>query len=212
MPMDREERIEQLQRETEEHKASIAAREAARERDPIAYDDFVMREGRAGLRFRTQENTAPALPTYVEMYHDRNDPSHKFLVHNLDARAEFNQKGWDEWVKGHIKNSLTSERTEVLDQVARTVAEFTSQYIHEKMQPLRTEIDNLKRALAERDERARAIAEVKREAAGERVEREALQLSSALAARDAKIAALEERLQMLLRFLSVSGYDLQRGM
>jgi septal ring factor EnvC (AmiA/AmiB activator) len=141
--MDREERIAQLQAEVEEHRASIAEREAARERG-----EYVEREGH-GLQYRTQENTAPELPTYVQLYHDADNPEHKFLVHDIDAHNEFNRKGWDEWVQAHIKNSLANERTEVLDQVARTVAEFTSQYVFQKLQPLTRELGVLRNENAE---------------------------------------------------------------
>jgi hypothetical protein len=119
-----------------------------------------------------------------------------------------NAEAWERWLRGH----LNIERAEIFNTVAEQMAEFASEYVGEKLQPLRSEIADLRRTLAERDERTKALGELRHELAGERVEREALQLSSALAARDAKIAALEDRLQMLLKFLNVSGYDLPRGM
>jgi hypothetical protein len=115
---------------------------------------------------------------------------------------------WNKWIDGRLE----TERAEVLDIITKAMGEFASEYTHEKLAPLKAEIADLKRTLVEREERVKAIAEVKRELVGERVEREALQLSAALAARDARIAGLEDRLQMLLRFLSLSGYDLPRGM
>ena len=75
---------------------------------------------------------------------------------------------------------------------------------------LKARIAELKRTLQEREERATAIAEAKRQHAGERVEHEALRLSAALALRDQRIELLEEKLAMLLRFLSLS-HDLPEG-
>jgi hypothetical protein len=128
--IERMERIDQLKTEVEEHKASIADRQASRERG-----EYVEREARdAGLRFRTQENTAPVL------YHNATD---------IDAQNAEREKDWDRWVRAHIENSLANERTEVLDQVARTVAEFTSQYVFQKLQPLTRELGVLRNENAE---------------------------------------------------------------
>jgi hypothetical protein len=74
---------------------------------------------------------------------------------------------------------------------------------------LKARIAELKRTLEEREERATAIAEAKRQHAGERVEHEALRLSAALAVRDQRIELLEQKLAMLLRFLSLS-HDLPK--
>ena len=124
----------------------------------------------------------------------------------LDTAADWS--AWQAWLDGHL-NVL---RSEMMEAVAEGMAEFASTYVAERLAPLQSEIAALKHVLQERDERAKALGELKHELAGERVEREALQLSAALVARDAKIAALEDKLQMLLRFLSLQGVDLPRGM
>jgi hypothetical protein len=138
---------------------------ACREHDRLMARDqseSVQREGLAGLRYRDQESTAPAKPTYVELYHDAADPEHKFLVHNLDAHAEFNQKGWDAWVEAHLSNA----KAEWLEDLTRAVGEVIS---HE-----RGVRDHM---LAERD---RTIAELR----AELVECKGM-LTSALTALDA---------------------------
>jgi hypothetical protein len=136
-------------------------------RDEVAaacreHDRLVQREGFAGLRHRTQESAAPAKPTYVELYHDVDDPEHKYLVHDVDAHNEFNRKNWDAWVEAHLAN----ERSEVIDIVTKTVGEVVS---HER--------GVRDRKLEERD---RAIAELR----AENVELKGL-VSSALATLDA---------------------------
>jgi hypothetical protein len=211
-PLERMARINQLRIEADEGRARIAEREAARERDPIAYDDYVMREGRdAGLHYRTQENTAPVKPTYVEMYHDVDDPTHKYLVHNISEHNEVNRKGWDDWVKAH----LAIERKGLIAALERDVAEVVTNLRDEIRADrdageakLRREITELQRVVAEHEERRAAVAEVRKEYAG--VERE--RLESALAQRDARINALEERMQILLRFLSLTGIDPPKGL
>jgi hypothetical protein len=107
---------------------------------------------------------------------------------------------------------LANERAETVELLTKTLGEFAVEFARQEVAPLKTEIAELRRTLVERDERAHAVAEAKRQHAGERVEYEALQLSAALAARDAKIEKLETQIRMLCSFLSVGGYDLPKGL
>jgi hypothetical protein len=149
-PVERLDRIEQLKAEADEGRERIAEREAARERDPIAYDNFlrsqrVEREaGDLSLVFKTREDALAPVP-----------------APDTDAA---NAEGWDRWLRGH----LSIERAVVLDQVARTVAEFASQYVYEKLQPLRRELADVK---AENVEVKRMLGEAMRRCA--KVEEEA---------------------------------------
>jgi hypothetical protein len=60
-------------------------------------------------------------------------------------------------------------------------------------------------------ERTQYINELRRDVASVQVKLQNKEIDAALAERDAKISAIEERLQMLLRFLSISGVDPPRG-
>jgi hypothetical protein len=199
MNAERAARIQQLQGDVDQHRENIRQREEARAQNPILMDEYIRGEqqtapvqrdvGQAGLQYRVTETAA--VTATAEPF-------------EMDAESSARWNGW-------LDKRFEVERRENFDIIARQMAEFVSEYLHQKLQPLRTEIGDLRRDLAARDERARALGEVKRELAGERVEREALQLASALAARDAKIEKLEEKLGMLLRFLSLQGYDLPKG-
>jgi hypothetical protein len=221
--LERLNRIAELKQKADAGRARIAARVAAREADPFSEIEQLLADRRltkdendlgytrpvraslvrksdpGGLLYRITDNNAPASDRGAD-----DGPSDT----DIDAENARNQKGWDDWIAAHLRN----ERGALLDMVTEAVAEFTSGYVSEKLQPLRTEIADLKRALAEREQRAAAISEVKKQYAGERLERDALQLSSALALRDARIAALEDRLQMLLRFLSLSDINPPKGL
>jgi hypothetical protein len=196
--MDTRERIEELRAQAAEHRANIARRQAEREADPGKMQDYLMGEETTSSReeVRTKKSSDAGL-----VFKQRDDA---LVAATTDAE---NQAGWDLWLRRHLDN----ERAEIFEAVAREMAEFACEYVCEKLAPLKTEIADLRRALQEREERAAAIAEVKKQYAGERVEHEALQLAAALAVRDAKIEKLEAQLGMLLRFLNVSGFDLPRG-
>jgi hypothetical protein len=199
MPDERAARIRELQGQADEHRENIAEREDARAQNPILMHEYIRAEqqtapvqrdvGQAELLYRVTETVSAPVQTADVM----------------DAET---QAKWDNWVKAHLAN----ERAEVIDQVTRIVAEFTSEYTFQKLQPLRTEIADLKRTLQERDERAHALSELKREFQGERTEHQALQLAAALAMRDHRIDALEERVQTLMRFMSLAGIDPPKGL
>jgi len=70
----------------------------------------------------------------------------------------------------------------------------------------------LRNLFQQREERATAVAEVRREHMGERAELERQRFATALAERDAKIEKLEMQMKMLCSFLSVGGYDLPKGL
>jgi hypothetical protein len=128
-PLERLERINQLRVEADEGRARIAEREAERERDPIAYDDFLRAEHDSYV-------ARESLPGEL-IYKDRRDALVTAGTGDTDA---VNAEGWDRWLRGH----LNIERAAVLDQVARTVAEFASGYVHEKLQPLTRELADVK--------------------------------------------------------------------
>jgi hypothetical protein len=110
---------------------------ASREHDRLMVHDrepvggpYVRREGSAGLLYREHEENAPAPAPAI-------DSAPFTAVGDESAR---NAAAWDAWVRGHI----AAERAEVFDQMGKVVAEFTSGYIFEKLQPLTREIASLK--------------------------------------------------------------------
>jgi hypothetical protein len=106
----------------------------AQDREP-AGGPYVRKEGPAGLLYREHENNAPApAPT--------TDSAPFTAVADESAR---NAAAWDAWVRGHI----AAERAEVFDQMGKVVAEFTSGYVFERLQPLTREIASLKGENAE---------------------------------------------------------------
>jgi hypothetical protein len=200
--MDASERIahiQQLQREADEGRERIRRRQEERESNPELEHDFIMAEAAETQRRAPVQREAPA---GALVYRERHDA----LVTVPEANADWSQ--WEAWLDGHLEVL----RSEVADSVARAIGLVIASTRKEIEAKFKAEIADLRRAVAERDERAKALADVKREFASERAEREALQLSAALAARDARITALEDRLQMLLRFLSLSGIDPPRGL
>jgi hypothetical protein len=206
----------------------------AHAREPVG-GPYVRREGPAGLLYREHEESAPAPASAT-------DSALFTAVADESAR---NAAAWDAWVRGHIE----VERAEIFDQMGKVVAEFTSGYVFERLQPLTREIAGLKGENAElrgmlgsaltaldavrksaeaihrerqdekRDfairnqviaERSDRIAQLQRENFESRSALAQAQLSQAFGQRDARIERIEERMQMLLRFLSLS-VDLPRG-
>jgi hypothetical protein len=189
--MDRLERIAQLKAEAKEHRANIAEREAARERDPVAMHDYLLVQrdaGRAELLYRVTE-TAPT-----------SSPDVDYDAANTDAE---NQKGWDLWIRRH----LDIERRGLLDALERDMAEILAK-LHAQREAgeaaLRREITELRRELQHAEDRRVAVAEVRRQFAGELDQQR-------LAERDTRIASLEQRLDMLARFLSLQGLEPPQG-
>jgi len=62
-----------------------------------------------------------------------------------DDDSERNADGWNQWIAVHLAN----ERAEVIDIITRTVGQFASEYVHEKLAPLNREIASLKGENAE---------------------------------------------------------------
>jgi hypothetical protein len=211
MPVDRSERsdmIDRLRAETDEARERIAEREAERERDPIKMDDY--------LRSKRDDRSAFERRRYV----DREAPSGELAYRTtenalqptpaLDADAA-NAEGWDRWIKAH----LAIERKGLIEAIEQDVGEVVARLRAERdvgETQLRRQITELRCTLQEREERAAALVEVRKELVLERGERERTQLEAALAQRDARINALEERMQILLRFLSLSGIDPPKGL
>jgi hypothetical protein len=197
-------RIDQLQAEIVEGHARIRQRQEQRAADPCLEQDWLM--GDAPSRLEGQggapvQREGPA----GDLVYRRTEDALQPAAGAMDAA---NAEGWNRWVKAHLAN----ERAEIIELLIQALGEFGVEFTREKVAPLEAKIADLRRTLQERDERTKAIAEIKREVAGERVEREALQLSAALAVRDAKIEKLETQIRMLCSFLSVSGVDLPKGL
>jgi hypothetical protein len=204
--MDRNERldrIDELRRQADEGRARIAEREAERERDPIAMDNYLRGEREAAAA--AEQGTLVQRRADEGLIHRTVDNA---LVTVPEGAVPSDDDDWNRWFSQGFANHFEPERIALLDRVAEGMAEFVSGYLREEMQPLKTEIAELKRALMEREERATAIAEVRKQYVGlERQRQEA-----ELAARDTRIAALEQRVEMLLKFLSLTGLDLPKGL
>jgi hypothetical protein len=188
--MDRLTRIDELRRENDEARERIRQRQEARERDPIAMHDHLMVQrdvGRAGLLYRVTETETPS-------------PAADGDAANTDAE---NQKGWDLWIRRH----LDIERKGLLDALERDMADILAK-LHAQREAgeaaLRREITELRRELQHAEDRRVAVAEVRRQFTGELDQQR-------LAERDVRIASLEQRLDMLARFLSLQGLEPPKG-
>jgi hypothetical protein len=197
-------RIQRLQAEVEAHCADIAAREDARAQNPILMHDYLRSEREAApapqpqpplqreassadLVFKTTENALAPVQTPVTM----------------DAKT---QEPWDAWLLAHLRN----ERTDLLDGLEKGLCEMMDAVRADREAgdaAVRRELTELRRELAASEERRAAVAEVRKQFAG--VERE--RLESTLALRDARIAALEQRMDTLMRFMSLQGYEPPKG-
>jgi hypothetical protein len=211
MAMTREERaelIERLARENAEARERIEALRLKREENPFEYDlaDRRLTDDPSDLHFSAAvQEKAEGGPPVAKSNGDG-------LVYRMGPEnalapvpaADTDWSGWEAWMQGH----LDILRQEMSAAVSKALGIVTV----ETRRELRAEIEELRSALREREERASAIAEVKRQYEGERVEHEALRLSSALAARDAKIETLEQKLALLCRFLSLGEHKLPEGL
>jgi hypothetical protein len=203
---ERLDRIDELKASNDQLHAERDGRARARELDPFAYDDYL----------RAERSAEPERGAYVQR-----ESSQAGLVFKTNSNALVpvstadddtqNEHAWNLWIRRH----LDVERRGLLDALERDMGDTVATLRAERTADtaaLRRELTELRRALQERDERSRALGELKHELAGERVEREALQLSAALAVRDAKIEKLEMQVRMLCQFLSVGGLDLPKGL
>jgi hypothetical protein len=143
--MDRIERLEMIERlkaEADEGRQRIAEREQARESDVLAFDDWVRSEPQASppvqksdgapdLLYRTNENAL------VTAGHNGGTP--------FTATGDEDWSGWENW----LQTRMVAERREVLNQVAKIVGEFASEYVHGKLVPLKREIADLRTENAE---------------------------------------------------------------
>ena len=194
---ERLDRIDELKASNDQLHAESDGRARARELDPFAYDDYLRAErsaepergayvqresSQAGLVFKTNSNALVPVPA-------------------ADADTQ-NEQAWNLWIRRH----LDVERKGLLDALERDMADTVATLRTERnadTAALRRELTELRRTMQEREERAAAVAEVRKQYVG--LERQ--QLQTELASRDTRITALEERLQMLLRFLSINGLD-----
>jgi hypothetical protein len=183
--MDRNERldlIDQLQHAADEGRAEIARREAERGADPIAYDNF--------LRAERQ---------YEEKRAASDDVIYKEFHGNMQPAPEDNQAGWERWIAAHLK----IERQAMLTIISEVVGDA--------LQKLQGDIADIKTTQQSQREKADTLAEVKTKAA--EVERQ--RVENTLDARDVKLNArlerLEGQLDALCKYLSVTGYNLPKG-
>jgi len=194
---ERLDRIDELKASNDQLHAERDGRARARELDPFAYDDYLRAErsaepergayvqresSQAGLVFKTNSNALVPVPA-------------------ADADTQ-NEQAWNLWIRRH----LDVERKGLLDALERDMADTVATLRTERnadTAALRRELTELRRTMQEREDRAAAVAEVRKQYVG--LERQ--QLQTELASRDTRITALEERLQMLLRFLSINGLD-----
>jgi hypothetical protein len=186
--MDRLTRIDELRREADEARENIRQRQEARECDPSAMHDYLMVQrdaGRTGLLYRVTE-TAPTPAPAADV--------------DVDA---VNTEGWDKWLKAH----LTIERRGLIEALEQDVGEIAARLRAEREAgeaALRREITELRRELQYAEDRRVAVAEVRRQFTGELDQQR-------LAERDSRIASLEQRMDMLLRFLSLQGIEPPQG-
>ena len=131
----------------------------------------------------------------------------------LLAASAPEQDGFD--LQGWLDHHLANEREAMLDGVAEfvvTMLDRERDAFSRQLAEQRREITELRNLFQQREERATAVAEVRREHMGERAELERQRFATALAERDAKIEKLEMQMKMLCSFLSVGGYDLPKGL
>jgi hypothetical protein len=101
----------------------------AKDQQPIESPPMRRDARDAGLLFRITEDALVPVAAAVAVPSTAAD----------DENAK-NAADWDRWVKAY----LAIERTEVLDQVARIVGQFASEYVFEKLQPLTRELGVLR--------------------------------------------------------------------
>jgi hypothetical protein len=198
--MDRLERIAQLKAEADEARENIRQRQEARERDPSAMHDYLMAQTQRSAPVQRDVGHAELLYRVTETA-----PTHIPAADGDAANAE-SWDNWDKWLKAH----LTIERRGLIAALEQDVGEIAARLRTEREAgeaALRREITELRRDLTAREERAVAVAEVRKQYVG--LERE--RLETELASRDTRIAALEQRLQMLCHFLSLSGLEPPHG-
>ena len=224
--MDREQRLDlmdRLQADNEAARERLAERQRQREDDPAAMQNWLLADRRATGDEHDLAFTEPCEPVASPSVTKSGLPGGLIRKITETARARpavtvaaastgngDDSNGWNDWVKRHLEN----ERAEVLDLVVRMVGQVIHEMRKERaveIAALRRELTQLRSLLGEREERAAAVAEVKRQYAQDRGERDRERLQADLASRDAKIEKLEMQVRMLCQFLSVSGYDLPRG-
>jgi hypothetical protein len=197
-------RIDELRRQADEGRENIRRPEEERAQNPILMHDFIMAETQGAAPVLQREVPAGELE-YRVIENAISQPA----ATSITTLSEADSVGWNSWFDARV-NPIVKEIDDGFGAALRRI-EYIEDTYNKAVRDLKIEIASLKRALEERDARAAAISELKREFQGERTEHQALQLASALAARDAKIEKLEEKLGMLLRFLSLQGYDLPGG-
>ena len=138
------------------------------------------------LMYRTQENALAPVRTADA------------AASVMDAETS---KAWNSWIDGR----LATERAEVIDQITRLVGEFASGYVHEKLQPLRRELaevraENLevKRALGETLSRFAAV-EAEAKALVRQIDAEGRQHDAERHAFELQVAELKGRMSGILR-------------
>jgi hypothetical protein len=196
-PDERRELIDKLRTETADSLAELERRQREREADPAAMLDWL----------KAEQDAPPACRS--EAYVERDGTSAGLLYRvqeNAPASAVMGEEpdwsGWQAWLDGH----LAIERERMLDGVAGAFSLFRAELRTDREAGearLQREITELRTQLQHDEERRAAVAEVRREYAGVEHER----LAGALVIRDQRIDALEQRMDILLRFLSLQGLE-----
>jgi hypothetical protein len=183
--------IADLEEKIAEGKQRIAEHQVQRESDPIAYDNFLRAEREDEAR-RTAK-----VPVDVP------DMIYKEYLPAVPTIEKQDWSGWEKWMRAHLAN----ERAVIYGAVNKLFEAMQLDVI-DAFDKLRAET---KAQFDAQIEKANALSDVRKQLSTEHGERERLKYETDLAARDARIATLETQVQMLCRFLSVSGLDPPKG-
>jgi hypothetical protein len=206
-PTERAAMIEDLERKRADNLAAIEERRRAFEADIFAQHDALMAECAA----ETKTGVKSTLVNSADKTTVPGDLIYKEYRPAVPPADELKWvEGWEAWMRGHLAN----ERM-VTYAAVNKLFEAMQLDVLDAFDKLRGEVTARFDAQAEK---AGALADVKKQASIDRRERERVERDaerqkheSDFAARDARIAALETQVQMLCRFLSVSGLDLPKG-
>jgi hypothetical protein len=182
-PLDRLSRIADLQERIAESERRIAERQAAREADPIAMDDYL----RSEQRDVPSENIPSERDTGELIFKEM--PLERQLAHDE------NWDGWNRW----LRNNQLNERETVLTAVGEVLDEMQSS------------VSEVKAALTSAAERAAVMTEVRTKAAEVERQRVENELNARDAKLTARLDRIEGQIDALCRYLSVAGHNLPKG-
>jgi hypothetical protein len=207
---ERAERIDELRRQADEGRENIRRREEARESDPCAMHDYLMAKRDEAAVPQPAARIQREAPAGELKYRVIENAISQPVATSITTLSEADSEGWNSWFNARV-SPIVKEIDDGFGAALRRI-EYIEDTYNKAVRDLKTEIASLKRGLEERDARAHALSELKREFQGERAEHQALQLAAALAARDHRIDALEERVKILLQYMSLQGLDPPKGL